>query len=332
MCKTVIVAVGLICGAAGAWAAAPPPPFAGEAVFTTESRWHSFAKLEAEIVAQPPTLPVSTELLGDLADAEHAADADGDGGAEDDPASTPDEAVVAARREAERALTPWVEDWLDGLAFRPADAATFAKFAGGGQRSNLTRESKITRLEAARVEGAPRPTVRLKVEASVSDGGKLGNRFGPNTWSNQWKLSFEVTIVRGDDGSDRVESLELSFAIDGGFFTPGANIAEAWTARGTGRLNDGGDAEADGAGQDDATDAARARQVEALVRQLGDDRFARREAAEAELRGMGEPIRPLLESHLEATDDPEIRLRLEHLLNPVEQGWPDGPRTWYRIW
>jgi hypothetical protein len=60
-------------------------------------------------------------------------------------------------------------------------------------------------------------------------------------------------------------------------------------------------------------EAALARAKE-LIGQLGDEDFARREQAAAELRKLGSAVRPLLRESLEKSNDAEIRFRLKELI------------------
>jgi hypothetical protein len=56
--------------------------------------------------------------------------------------------------------------------------------------------------------------------------------------------------------------------------------------------------------------------VEALVRQLGDERFAVREQAEQKLKEIGEPVEKTLKGFREDAD-PEIRMRVNGILDYV---------------
>jgi uncharacterized protein (TIGR03067 family) len=59
-----------------------------------------------------------------------------------------------------------------------------------------------------------------------------------------------------------------------------------------------------------------AERIARLVKQLGDDDFAKREAASKELDGIGEPALPALRKAA-SNDDPEIRLRAERILRDI---------------
>jgi HEAT repeat protein len=53
--------------------------------------------------------------------------------------------------------------------------------------------------------------------------------------------------------------------------------------------------------------AARSDRVAVLIKQLGDDAFAKREAASSELENIGEPAIPALRKAATSIDDLEIR-------------------------
>ena len=61
-------------------------------------------------------------------------------------------------------------------------------------------------------------------------------------------------------------------------------------------------------------DAAR---IAELIRQLGHDEFLKREAAGEELEAIGDAALPALRKALEATDDPEIRLRTREIIPSI---------------
>jgi hypothetical protein len=60
--------------------------------------------------------------------------------------------------------------------------------------------------------------------------------------------------------------------------------------------------------------------VRALVRDLGDDRFAVRERATRQLRGAGRPVVPLLRREMERAPDAEVRVRLQTILRDILGG------------
>src|SRR3954462_633112 len=68
-----------------------------------------------------------------------------------------------------------------------------------------------------------------------------------------------------------------------------------------------------GTSQGDPTDDAQRGRIGALVRQLGDKEFARREAASKELDAIGEPARDALKAAT-AGADAEVRQRAEKVL------------------
>jgi len=57
--------------------------------------------------------------------------------------------------------------------------------------------------------------------------------------------------------------------------------------------------------------------IAGLIKQLGDDRFARREAASKELKTIGEPALVALGKAAAASDDPEVRTRAELLIAAI---------------
>lgn len=66
-----------------------------------------------------------------------------------------------------------------------------------------------------------------------------------------------------------------------------------------------------------ALDDAGRQKAAALLKDLGHDDFATREDAEKGLRALGLPALPLLKDALAKTDDTEVRLRLERLVNDL---------------
>ncbi len=60
-----------------------------------------------------------------------------------------------------------------------------------------------------------------------------------------------------------------------------------------------------------------AERIARLVKQLGDDDFAKREAASKELDGIGEPALPALRKAAASSDDPEIRRRAERIVRDI---------------
>ena len=63
--------------------------------------------------------------------------------------------------------------------------------------------------------------------------------------------------------------------------------------------------------------AARSHRVAALIKQLGDDAFAKRETASKELEDIGEPALPALRTAATSSDDPEIRGRAERISQSI---------------
>ncbi|GMV81562.1 MAG: hypothetical protein AMXMBFR7_27460 [Planctomycetota bacterium] len=66
-----------------------------------------------------------------------------------------------------------------------------------------------------------------------------------------------------------------------------------------------------------ALDDAGRQKAAGLLKDLGHDDFATREDAEKGLRALGLPALPLLKDALAKTDDTEVRLRLERLVNDL---------------
>src|SRR5438094_479090 len=64
------------------------------------------------------------------------------------------------------------------------------------------------------------------------------------------------------------------------------------------------------------------REVERLIRQLGDPRFARREAASKALAKVGEPALAALRKAAASSDDVEVRLRAARLVEAIENDLP----------
>ena len=63
--------------------------------------------------------------------------------------------------------------------------------------------------------------------------------------------------------------------------------------------------------------AAKSDRVAALIKQLGDDAFARREAASKELEDIGEPALAALRKAATSSDDLEIRRRAERIIQTI---------------
>jgi uncharacterized protein (TIGR03067 family) len=59
--------------------------------------------------------------------------------------------------------------------------------------------------------------------------------------------------------------------------------------------------------------------IAALIKQLGDNRFARREAASQKLLGIGEPALPALRQAASSSDDLETRLRAEQIIQAIAE-------------
>jgi hypothetical protein len=63
--------------------------------------------------------------------------------------------------------------------------------------------------------------------------------------------------------------------------------------------------------------AAKSDRVAALIKQLGDKAFAKREAASKELEDIGEPALAGLRKAATSSDDPEIRRRAERIIQTI---------------
>jgi hypothetical protein len=64
-------------------------------------------------------------------------------------------------------------------------------------------------------------------------------------------------------------------------------------------------------------EAATSDRVAALIKQLGDDAFAKRETASKELEDIGEPALPALRKAATSSEDPEIRRRAERISQSI---------------
>jgi uncharacterized protein (TIGR03067 family) len=74
-----------------------------------------------------------------------------------------------------------------------------------------------------------------------------------------------------------------------------------------------------------------------LIKQLGDDRFATREAASRELVAIGKPALPALRRAAASSDDPEMRRRAEQIVRDVTHrifavAAKNELATWEGIW
>src|SRR5262245_9406942 len=69
-------------------------------------------------------------------------------------------------------------------------------------------------------------------------------------------------------------------------------------------------------GSDPSNEAAAAR-INRLIRQLGDNSFAKREAASKELRSIGEPALDPLRKAAAGADDAEVRSRAERIIETI---------------
>jgi hypothetical protein len=72
-----------------------------------------------------------------------------------------------------------------------------------------------------------------------------------------------------------------------------------------------------GSPRGDSGTAAESDRVAALIKQLGDDRFAKREAASKELEDIGEPALAALRKAATSRDDLEIRRRVERIIQTI---------------
>jgi hypothetical protein len=72
-----------------------------------------------------------------------------------------------------------------------------------------------------------------------------------------------------------------------------------------------------GSPRGDSGTAAESDRVAALIKQLGDDRFAKREAASKELEDIGEPALAALRKAATSRDDLEIRRRAERVIQTI---------------
>jgi uncharacterized protein (TIGR03067 family) len=66
-------------------------------------------------------------------------------------------------------------------------------------------------------------------------------------------------------------------------------------------------------------------QVSELIRQLGDDKFARREAASEALQAIGKPALEALHRASRSSDDPEIRRRAKLIIEALDESQPAIP-------
>ncbi len=71
------------------------------------------------------------------------------------------------------------------------------------------------------------------------------------------------------------------------------------------------------AGNDKPLDEAGAKAARALIAQLGNDSFEKREAAAAGLKAMGRKVLPLLIVALEQAEDAEVRFRLKAVMKEI---------------
>jgi hypothetical protein len=72
-----------------------------------------------------------------------------------------------------------------------------------------------------------------------------------------------------------------------------------------------------GSPRGDSGTAAESDRVAALIKQLGDDRFAKRKAASKELEDIGEPALAALRKAATSRDDLEIRRRAERIIQTI---------------
>jgi hypothetical protein len=183
------------------------------------------------------------------------------------------------------------------------DAEKYAHWLGSMiQRQSLAAEGnlglklvKSTTGFQAEIAG----TVRVK------DSGWLGNRFGPNGWEKTWTHKLSGTVHLSKTGQVSLVELTDEFDVSGGFTNQPGVISDPASQKGslTVRLI-----------LPKPLSSEEARQVEKLVAQLGAKGFAVRENASNELSNMGPRIAALLRELAPEYKDPEVRKRIETIL------------------
>lgn len=215
---------------------------------------------------------------------------------------------------------------LVGMRFKPNDAGPFERFCGSGEIADHACVIEIRRTTVTLVKDNAQPTVKFEFDATVITSGRYGDRFGPNTWRNDWQYKMTGAIVRLTDDRCAWQSLSLSYSVDGKFYTPGASDkAETWTSRGEARLLAPADAASD-------RDAKRLGRVNELIDQLGSASYWDREAAQTELQPLAREFRSTIQARVADHTDAEVRMRLHRILKQLDAEKATLPPGWFVAW
>jgi hypothetical protein len=203
---------------------------------------------------------------------------------------------------------------FEAMKLQPEDPEGMARWLGSGQRPDVRDSLKAGgRLEAAllrqeKVEGAKRLIVRVTGTITLHHRSALASRYGPNWHKADWtlrvagELAFDPKTRRLLGGR-----LTLDGDVAGAYTGQNANMQEPYTEKVALALT---------------LDAPPSKQALArafaLIEQLGDDSYRRREAASAALLKIGPaavgPLRAALTS-----PDPEVQCRAREILEKLGQ-------------
>lgn len=277
----------------------------GTGKLAAASRWHT---LDEEQMPVAVVIDMSNADMPQLFDALAAATENGK-----------DDATDALLKDMARRI-------LTGMRVKPGDDDKFTRFSGSGEVRDYACVVKTEQSKIAAVEDAAQPAVQFEFQAIVITSGRLGNRYGPNTWRNDWTFAVSGSITRLDGGRYAWRSLEVDYSVAGKFYTPGAtDTAAPWTGQGEARWHG-----PDGAGAEH--DAARLARVRELIEQLGDDSYWQREAAQTELKRLAREFRAVLEAHAVDHADAEVRMRLRQIIKHLQGQQLAMPQGWFAMW
>jgi hypothetical protein len=188
---------------------------------------------------------------------------------------------------------------------------TYKRWRGEGPTDRKLAVKGGIKLMLAEVDGDRR--VDFFATLRVLDEGKMADRYGPNSWRDEWthKLSGWVRFER--DG--RVASFELrdEFEVTGAYYNPGTTGDDPNARRGSLRI----------AGSiPKSLTADEEQRVRRMVALLGDDVYAVRQKATNDLAAwaeMDERVADVIRALEPTQADPEVRNRLKVIRDRFQQ-------------
>ncbi|MCH7726452.1 MAG: hypothetical protein IH991_08250 [Planctomycetes bacterium] len=194
------------------------------------------------------------------------------------------------------------------LKITPADEAAYAKWTGSGPTENpvLATGEISLRLQTVRPnESGDVATIAILGTLRIVESGKMASRYGPNSWKSNWQLKLDGELII-DLSSKELRSMELTArgTITGAYSNNNSQLVEPFTAEVDLR-----------AATPKSLSSQQVVHARAMIQLLGDRRFAERERGTDELQKLGPDVVPLLLVAHRKTKDPEVRLRLQLLLD-----------------